>query len=145
MYNEPVRGTTYSFPAVAFGSGNSTRFLKGPAGKLGKVTEILVSPTTSFTGTTAAGRAQLGDGVTATKYADLALGAAGAGPAAGAPVRATDVTKIGSGAALKGQDPTALPFAFIPADQIVTATFLAPTGTPAGVADVFVTVEWFDS
>jgi hypothetical protein len=73
--------------------------------------------TTSFVGTTAAGRNQLGDGVTATKYADLALGAAGAGPAAGTVVRATDVTKVGSGAALKGQDPNVLPFTYLPADH----------------------------
>jgi hypothetical protein len=143
FYNTPDR-VTYSFPAVNFGS-NTTRYIKGPAGKVGKIVEMLVCPTTSFTGTTAAGRLQLGDGVTATKYADLALGAAGAGPAAGAPVRATDVTKVGSGAALKGQDPNVLPFTFIPADQIITVTNLAPTGTPAGVADETITIEWFEA
>jgi hypothetical protein len=60
-------------------------------------------------------------------------------------VRATDVTKVGSGAALKGQDPNVLPFTFMPADQIITVTNLAPTGTPAGVADETIVVEWFEA
>ncbi|MFL6231392.1 MAG: hypothetical protein ACJ741_21670 [Pyrinomonadaceae bacterium] len=142
FYNTPER-FVYSFNAVNFGS-NTTRYFKGPNGKIGKVVEISAAATTSFTGTTAPGEIKLGDGVTATKYADLVLGAAGAGPAAGTVVRATDVTKIGSGAALKGQDPTSLPFTFIAADQLVTIGFTAPTGTPAGVADVTIVVEYFE-
>jgi hypothetical protein len=142
FYNTPER-FVYSFNAVNFGS-NTTRYFKGPAGKIGKIVEIQAAATTSFTGTTAPGEIKLGDGTTATRYADLVLGAAGAGPAAGVVTRATDVTKIGSGAAIKGQDPTSLPFAFIAADQLVTIGFTAPTGTPAGVADVTIVVDFFE-
>lgn len=144
MYNTPER-ITYSFNAVNLGGGNSSRFLKGPAGKVGRIVEIMAAVTTSFVGSSAAARIQLGDGVTATKYADLALGAAGAGPAAGAVVRATDVTKVGSGAALKGQDPNVLPFTYLPADSVVTITNLAPTGSPAGIADETIVIEWFEA
>jgi hypothetical protein len=141
-YDTPRR-VAYSFPAVAYGSGNTSRYIKGPKGLKGRIAEITAEATTSFTGTTAPGKCQLGDGVTANKYADLWFGAAGAGPAAGTAVRASDVTMIGSSAALKFQDPTALPFTFIPADQQITVTHLAPTGTPAGVADVTIEIEWF--
>jgi hypothetical protein len=142
FYNTPER-FVYTFNAVSFAA-NSTRYFKGPAGKIGKVVEIQAAVTTSFVGSSAPGEIKLGDGVTATKYADLVLGAAGAGPAAGAVVRATDVTKIGATAAIKGQDPTSLPFAFIAADQVVTVTNLAPTGSPAGVADVTIVVDFFE-
>jgi hypothetical protein len=145
MYNTPER-IAYSFNAVNIGGGNSTRYIKGPAGKVGRVVEILAAVTTSFVGTTAAGRIQLGDGVTATKYADLALGAAGAGSAAGTVIRATDVSKVGAGAAIKGQDPNVLPFTYLPADTVVTITNLAPTGgSPAGIADETIVVEWFEA
>src|SRR3954463_108770 len=112
MYNTPER-ISYSFNAVNIGGGNSSRYFRGPAGKIGRIAEISAAVTTSFVGTTAPAEIKIGDGVTAAKYADLVLGAAGAGPAAGAVVRATDVTKIGSGAALKGQDPTVLPFTYL--------------------------------
>lgn len=142
MYNTPER-ISYSFNAVSFAA-NSARYLRGPAGKIGVVKEVQSAATTSFVGTTSAGRVQVGDGVTATKYVDLALGAAGAGPAAGTVTRATDVTKVGSGAALKGQDPNALPFAYVP-DAVATVNFIAPVGTPAGVADVTIVVDWFEA
>jgi hypothetical protein len=70
-------------PGRCFGSAIRTRYIKGPAGKVGKIVEILAVCDDFVHGTTAPA-VQFGDGVTATKYADLALGAAGAGPAAGA-------------------------------------------------------------
>jgi hypothetical protein len=141
MYNTPER-ITFGFNGVAIGAGNVTRVIQGPKGKRGRLADIIAVPSTSMVGTTTPGKVQIGDGVTANKYADLFLGAAGAGTAAGTPVVASGVTTIGTGAALKGQDPNVLPFTYLPADTPLTITFLQPVGSPAGVIDADIVIEW---
>jgi hypothetical protein len=141
MYDRPER-ISYDFNGVAIGAGTVTRVIKGPKGKRGRLADIIATPSTSMVGTTTPGKVQLGDGVTANLYADLFLGTAGAPAQAGAPVVASAVTTIGSTAALKGQDPTVLPWTFLPADTALTITFLQPVGTPAGVIDADIIIEW---
>lgn len=136
-YQDPQR-VTLSYNAVNIGAGNSTRVFRTPKGKRGSVSLVMAGVTTSFVGTATPGKVQVGDGVTANKYADLAIGAAGAGTAAAHAVTASD---YGSG--LLGRQP-GVPALFLEPDTEYTITFVAPVGgAPAGVADVQVQIDFF--
>jgi hypothetical protein len=141
MYNN-AKQVPYSYNGINQGAATVTRVIRGPKGKRGRLVDIISTPTTAFVGTTTPGKVQIGDGVTANKYADLFMGTAGTPAPVSVPVLASDVTLIGSGAAIKGQDPTSLPFTYLPADTALTVTFLQPVGTPAGVADHVILIDW---
>jgi hypothetical protein len=135
-YEEPIR-TSHFWNGIDFSGGDATRQIRGPKGKKGKVVLVTANPTTSFVGTTSPGKVQVGDGTTANKYADLFLGAAGAGTAAGSVAVANDyasgLTGLVAGAFLTRA-----------ADSNIVVTFKSPVdGGVAGVADVLVEVEWF--
>ena len=136
-YENPVY-ISRSFPAVNFGGGTTTKVFRTPKKKRMAIIAAGVDVSTSFTGTTTPGKLQLGDGVTANKYIDLFVGAAGAGTAAGGSVQAFDYTT-----GLVGNNPAAQPFLYLDPDTLYTITFLAPTGTPAGVADCYITFSVF--
>jgi hypothetical protein len=122
---------TYTFPAVNFGA-NTSRTIRGPKGKRGRVIEVQALVTTSFVGTTAAGRIRLGDGVTVDRYVDMPLGTPGSGPAAPASVNSSDVRT-------SNKDPDG----GIAPDSNLVVSMVAPVGTPAGVADVVTVVNWY--
>lgn len=142
-YDNP-RNVQFAFNAVNIGGGNSTRYIKIPADAQAFLRNLIAAVTTSFVGTTAPGKVQIGDGVTANKYGEIDLGTAGAGTAAGAGVEAHDY-KSG----IFQRNPNGLPgtkWAPIAGGSIVVVTFLAPTGgSPAGVADVTVDFDLFYS
>ncbi len=130
---------TYTFGALGCSGGNSTRKIRGPKGLKGNVALITGLSTTSFVGTTTPGKLQVGDGVTANKYGEISMGAAGAGTASGSIVVANTYAT-----GLLANNPASLPFVNMAADTDVTITCVAPTGgAPAGVADYTIVVRWF--
>lgn len=135
---------TISWCTLAFGGATTTRIIRGPKGFFGRVVKAQAQATVSFVGTTTPAKVQVGDGVTANKFLDLFMGAAGAGTAA-AGVVDTQTTP----AALTGMNKTdgtpLIPNNLIQPDaQATTVTFLAATGgAPAGTADVQIVVDWF--
>jgi hypothetical protein len=80
FYNTPERISYRSMPLTSAAS--TSRYFKGPAGKIGKIVEISAAVTTTFRWHHDPRRNPIGDGVTATKYADLVLGSVAAEPAA---------------------------------------------------------------
>lgn len=120
---------TYLFQAVDFGGGDSTEVIAGPAGKRGRVKAVSVfNVTEAFNAVTTPARVDIGDGTDADEFGlSGSLGTTGVGEAISPEI--TD-----------GDD------VVVPADQDVTLTFVAPTGggPNTGIADVAVTIRWFD-
>lgn len=131
MYDTPHR-LTYGYSAVAFNGADIVRIIKNPkTGSKGKVTSINVHSTTTFAGATTLPKVQVGDGVTANKYADVQPGALAAGAA-----------YIGKNAAT-GINAVDIPHVLTATDGDLTVTFKAATGSgAAGVADIHIAVEW---
>lgn len=128
-YSLPNR-RTYTFPAVAFGSG-SAQSIKGPRGKAGRLVDIHVSCTVLFTAVTTPAYVQVGTASDTDYNANFALGT----------LAATDsVSLIGStGSASSLIQP------IIDADTQVEVTFVAPTGgSPAGTGTVSICIDWDD-
>lgn len=141
------RNVQFSFPAVAIGGGNSTRYIYIP-NNVGNacLRNIMAAVTTAFVGTTTPGKVQIGDGTTANKYGEVDFGTAGAGTAAGAGVAAYGNSDTGINQRNVGALP-GTPFLRIAGGSVVTVSFVAPTGgSPAGTADVTVDFDFqYDS
>lgn len=129
MYDNP-RTITYSLGSHNFGAGAGAFAIRPPAGcKTGRVVDIHVMPTVTFTQVTTPAFVRVGTTGVPAKYAELNLGAAAA----------TDGYNL-SNTGVKPQ-----PFD-MEADVIsqLEVVFVAPTGgTPAGTGLVQVTVDWF--
>jgi hypothetical protein len=118
---------TYLFQAQDFGAGDAAEVIQGPSGKTGIVRAVTVfNVSEAFTIVTTSARVDVGDGSDANGYAfsnDIpAVAIAGShSPAISAGVLGNE----------------------LPGGAAVTLTFVAPTGgTPAGIADVQVTITW---
>lgn len=126
---------SYNFAAVNFGAGDSTHKLKVPRGAtLGRVLDILLAASVTFTQTTTPALVQVGDGTTADAFAAMTVG----GLAAGSTLGAGDV----AGGCYKA---TYLAGNYNSGDGLhdLILTCVAPTGgTPAGTADVIVIVGY---
>ena len=137
-YDNPSR-ITYSFNAINFATA-SQRTIMGPKGKTGRVAFITGSCTTTFVGTSTPAAVNVGDGTTDTLYGSLTFGTAGTPTASGAAIgsQPTDAT-------VKVCDPQA-PTNGTPGQNSnnIIVKFAAGTGgTPAGVADVNILIDWF--
>lgn len=126
---------SYSFAAVDFGAGDSTKKLKVPRGAtMGRVLDILLAASETFTQTTTPGLVQVGDGTTADKFASLTCGALAAG------------STLGGGDVAGGVfESVYLAGNYNSGDGLhdLILTCVAPTGgTPAGIADVIVIVGY---
>ena len=132
MYDTPHR-LSYNFNGVAFNGADITRVIKNPRkGSKGKVRSILAMVTTTCDGAISKPRIQVGDGVTATKYADVSLGATPAGYSVIGRDSVGGITAITPGA-----------FVMTAVDGDLTVTFKAALGAgAAGVADCVIEVEW---
>jgi len=131
MYDTPVR-MTYGYTGVNFAAGDAVRVIKNPRkGTKGKVRSINIHATTTFAGATTKPKVQIGDGVTANKYADVDGGTTAAGAAMIARDQAGGITAM------------SVPAVLTATDGDLTVTFKAPTGAGlAGVGDVHIEVEW---
>lgn len=127
-YDNPI-SVTYNFAAVDFGAGDKTRKIKPPQGKVsGRVADIHLAATEVFNQVTTQAYARIGDGTDDDKYAELPIGAL----AANASLAAAKSNLYGS--------------FNLDVDGVteLELNMIAPTGgTPSGIADVAVTVEWF--
>lgn len=131
MYDIPHR-LTYAFPAVAFNAADIVRIIKNPrTGAKGKVRSCNIYATTTFAGATTLPKVQVGDGVTANKYADVQAGALAAGAAYVGKDAASGILALGT------------PHILTATNGDLTVTFKAATGGgAAGVADIHLEVEW---
>lgn len=88
--------------------------------------EVSFAVTETFNAVTTQGSTQIGDGTTDTRYANIAMG-----------TTAADAQLTMS--SQSGADPATV----IDEGGAVVVNFIAPTGgVPAGIADVFITIEW---
>lgn len=146
---------TIKYPAQNFAANATLPAIPIPAGMNATVRGIMITGTTLFAGaTTNWALFQIGDGVTANKYAQAQLGVTATPLAIGAtstvfgPPPAAGVNIAGSGAApsmaaqsgLTGRDPNRLPFKFEGTALVPTIVGTSGAGA-AGAADVVVLIE----
>ncbi len=137
-YNNPTR-RTYSYIGLDWHSGAITKYVQGPAGKLGEIEEILVVPTTAFVGTSTPANIQVGISGTLAKFAQVSMGTASVPSPVSVPVV---FSTFASGLTELAPPPPAQ--TYMAANTPVIFTFNPGTGgSVAGVADVFVTIRWF--
>ena len=111
------------------GAGVGTAWsFKGPKGKKGRIIDVGMHITETFTATTLAGMVLVGTAADPNYYAQLEMGLAAD----------TDFWNV-------DDDPDAILIEALPADTQVEVTHSAPTGgTPAGIGWPVVVVEWYD-
>lgn len=129
-YEAPFR-QSYAFPAVNFGS-TTLKKIRGPKGMTGKVVSIHAYVTTLFTAVTTEGAIALGSDASTNKdiYASMGMSTTAA--------LATRESSNVTGAIKTGST------SFATKDTDIFVNFVAPTGgSPAGVADVNIVIEWF--
>jgi hypothetical protein len=123
----------YTFGAVSFAA-NTTRKIRGPKGKKGYLRGTHVFVTTAFVGTTTPANLQVGVSGTAAAYETITFGTAG--------------TPTPVSTALSPEDGVFTTYTItsreLPADTDILLTCNAGVGTPAGVADITLHIEWMD-
>ncbi len=131
-YENPVY-VTYSIPANNYGSGDAVKDIRPPRGaRAGRVESIGLYATTTFNQVTTQAFVRVGVASDTDKFAELPIGAL----AAGAALVDSDVVGVFTN---DGQFDLAQE-----SEDEVRISLIAPTGgTPAGVADTFVTVAWY--
>lgn len=118
---------TYSLGLHDFGAGSDDLAIKGPTGKKGRIVDIGVMVTETFTATTTPGYVRLGTAADADAYAELGMGVAAD----------TNYWNI-------LDDTDAIIAADVPADTQIEVALVAPTGgTPAGIGWVNISVAWY--
>jgi hypothetical protein len=129
----------YNFPMLDFGAAGEIFYVKGPKSKKGKLVDYGVHhPTETFTAVTLPAYVSVGTAADADAYGEeLALGtlAADAGSfSVRSAVSSDDIGDYILDAALS-----------MPADTKVGLHCTAPTGgTPAGMANPFMVIDWED-
>lgn len=135
MSYETPKTLSFVFPTVDIGAGNGSAKFRLPKGMKGRVLDIHLSATETFTAVTTPGTVALGTASDADAYVDeTSLGTLAAGECV--------ALSVASGANfLRDADGT---IKVLPADTDVVLTYVAPTGgTPAGIATITVFVEAF--
>jgi hypothetical protein len=127
-YANPQVRTTYTYPSHDFGAGAGAVSFQGPKNMVGKLKEIVLHCTETFTATTTPAYIRIGTASDADAYAEANLG-----------LTADTDTFVAS-----QDDPDAIIVSDLPADTQVEVAFIAPTGgTPAGIGTVSLVVEWY--
>lgn len=118
---------SYNFAGVDLGAGAFAREINGPAGCIGRVVDVHIAASETFTDTTTSATLKVGTATDDNAYVDLDLGTTAAGDALSA----------------SNQSGALIANARIPADTAVKVAGAAPTGgTPAGIADIAVVIAW---
>jgi len=118
----------YVLPAVNFGTGGGSFAVKAPSGfEHGRILDVGVAVTETFTAVTTPGYVRLGTTTDAAAYAELNMGTAAA----------TDFHNT--------QDDTDAIIDADVTDTQIEVACVAPTGgtTPAGIGSVHITIAWF--
>lgn len=127
-YANPIQSVTYTYPSHDFGAGAGAVSFQGPDGLVGKLKDIIVHATETFTNDTLPAYVRIGTASDADAYAEADLGT----------TAATD-TFVAS-----QDDPGAIIESNLPADTQVEVAFTSPTGgTPAGIGTVQIVVDWY--
>lgn len=129
--------TTYDKPLVLdagyrglfdFGAGGEIYAFQGPKGKKGRLLDVLVAATETFTNTTTGALIKIGTAADDDAYGTFNM--------------AMLADKDCFVASLDA--PTGFVTQELPADTVVQVTFVAPTGgTPAGMGLVSIPIAWF--
>ena len=128
-YANPQQRITYTYAGIDFGAGDKAASFQGPKGMSGKLKDIVLPNATEvFNSVTTEAQIKIGTASNDDAYALANLG----------DLAATDTF-------VATQDDTdAIIESNIPADTQVEVAFIAPTGgTPTGIADVQIVVEWY--
>lgn len=128
-YANPHQRITYAYAGIDFGAGDKAASFQGPKNMVGKLRDIVLPNCTEvFNSVTTEAQIKIGTASNDDAYALANLG----------DLAATD-TFVAS------QDDTdAIIDDAIPADTQVEVAFIAPTGgTPTGIADVQIVVDWY--
>lgn len=128
-YANPNLSITYNYSGIDFGAGDKAASFQGPKGMAGRLREVVLPNVTEvFNSVTTEGQIKIGTASNDDAYALVNLG----------DLAATDTF-------VTSQDDTdGIIDANIPADTQVEVAFIAPTGgTPTGIADVQIVVDWF--
>lgn len=133
MYDNPDR-LSYLFKAVDFGASDSTQTIQVPVtgtqGRAGRVVGVIISDVTEdFAGSTSDAGVQVGDGSDADKYYDSGL------------VLDETVDVADNATLWLADDGSQVDIEL--GRSTVTVTFVAAVGTPTGIADVTVVIDWF--
>jgi hypothetical protein len=125
-YENPTT-ISYSLGSVDFGAGNTTHYIKGPTGKVGRIVDVMLDVTETFNAVTTSAFLRAGSGSDADAYWEYTMGTTAQGAA----------FNIQNQAAADKETN-------IPANGQVVIACVAPTGgTPAGIAKVTVAINWW--
>lgn len=129
-YSDPIYGH-YGLKGLNFVSGAGTRYIKPPKGcDAGRIVDIHVSVTTTFTAPTTQGFVNIGTAADPDKYASLGMGTAAANTAYN--VRDYPSAIFPGGISLSRDGVS-----------VIQYTVVAPTGSgAAGVGDIDITIAW---
>jgi len=121
------RTVTYVLSAVDFGAGDSAHAVKAPLGfSFGRLIDVGVAVSETFNQVTTQGFVRLGTGADADAYAELQMGAAAA----------TDFYNT-------QDDTNAIIDENVTNTQIEVACIAPTGGTPAGIGDVHIMIDWY--
>lgn len=125
-YENPVY-ISYNLGEIDFGAGDSDHEIVGPDGKKGRVYEVHVMVTETFTDDTLDGFVRVGSATDEDEFAEL------------------DMLTTAAGTAISAENQSgALKAVNIDADEDVQVAIYAPTGgTPAGKGHVCIVIGWF--
>lgn len=133
-YDNPNRTTYWLGGSVDFGGSDEQYVIKGPKGKAGKLVDYGVQGATEvFNGSTVTPKMAVGTASDPDAYGeefdldDVALNS-------GKSVLSENDTQAGIDAVIVNQN--------IAADTLVYVTVTAATGSPTGIASMFVTIDW---
>ena len=128
-YDNP-QTVTYTYEAHDFGTGSDVvKEIVGPSGKQGRVRDILIGDITEvFAGSTSTPGIKVGSTTDDDSY-----------------VTAIDFGALAVGAVYSAKATSATPFLDVEmtADTEAHITLVSGVGTPTGIADVHVIIDWF--
>jgi len=163
IYDAP-KTERYSLLGLSLAA-NASRDFKGPPGKKGIVRDIVVNVTTALVGTTSVPEIRVGSAANDSSFARWLLGTSAiAGYGLGdyrarslcqnaqgrTGSRAMQLNDFANHIALEGNNGSNAPavaadangFAYLPADTSFFISGFAGVGTPAGVIDGYVDIDW---
>jgi hypothetical protein len=125
-YDNPFR-VTYNLGTIDFGAGDEALAIRAPAGfSNGRLRHIGVVVKETFTNTTTEAFVRIGTATDADAYAELAMG-----------------TAADTNYYCERDDTDAIIDEWVDDTQLEVACIAPTGGTPAGIGDVHIVIDWF--